>query len=152
MRRVLFISLFLSAVLLSCKKDKYTSAPQISFKSYSGNVAINAAGQQGPDMKLELTDAEGDLGYLDKNTYVFVKNITIPPFKEDSLRIPDLSSISRKNLKVELDVRMTSVLTNSGQPTRPYTDTLFFEVFVRDLAGNKSNVITTTEPLFLITP
>ena len=149
-RIVFFASILLFAA--SCKKDKYTSEPQISFKSYSFNVAYVIAGQQSPEMKLGLTDAEGDLGYSDKPTYVYVKNITTPPFKQDSFLLPDLSSLTRKNLNVDVDVKINSVLTNSGQTIRPYTDTLFFEVFVKDLAGNKSNVISTTEPLYLITP
>lgn len=145
---IVAVFLFLS----SCKKDKFTSEPQIVFKSFSSNVVYSAIGQQSPVMKLELRDAEGDLGYADKATYVFVKNITTAPFKLDSFLLPDLSALTRKNLKVDVDVEINSVLTNSGQPVRPYTDTLFFEVYVKDLDSNKSNVITTPEPLYLITP
>jgi len=43
------------------------------------------------------------------------------------------------------------LLASSNQPNRPYTDTLFFEIFVRDFARNKSNVIT-TEPLYYLSP
>lgn len=151
MKRILSVAL---VVLLasSCKKDKYTSEPQIKFKSYTFNVAYNALNQPSPEMKLGLTDAEGDLGYSNENTYVYVKNITTLPFKEDSFLLPDLSALTRKNLNVEVNVKMISLLTPSSQPTTPYTDTLFFQVYVKDLAGNKSNVITTPEPIYLITP
>jgi len=134
-----------------CSKDKYTSSPQITFKSFSSNVWFNTVSQFSPSLKIEVTDAEGDLGYSNEPTYIYVKNITVPPMKEDSFKLPDLSSLVRTNLKVEVSAEISSVLTSSNQPTRPYTDTLFFEVYVKDKAGNKSNVITTPEPFYLIT-
>jgi pullulanase/glycogen debranching enzyme len=73
------------------------------------------------------------------------------PFKIDSFRFPDLSSVARKNMDVDIDVMIRDLLASSNQPNRPYTDTLFFEIFVRDFARNKSNVIT-TEPLYYLSP
>lgn len=143
-------------VFSSCKKDKFTTEPQISFKSFSSNVAFsnNLDPRIGPVLNIKLTDAEGDFGFGTGDTsYVYVKNITIPPFRIDSFRFPpDLSTVNRKNLNVDVGVLINRVLVTSGQSNRPYTDTLFFEVFVRDFAGNKSNVITTPEPLYYITP
>lgn len=151
----------LSVVLLSCKKDKYTTAPQISFISLSPNYfnSINLY-NSGPVLSLQLTDAEGDLGLkpYEDTCFVYVKNLSVPkitdtvPFYEtDSIPFPDLSGISSpKNLNVRMDVELRNI-RYSDNPNRPFTDTIFFEVYVKDFAGNKSNVIKTPTPLYLVT-
>lgn len=152
MRYTLVISI-LALFFIACKKDKYTSAPQISFKSVKPDVWYNSNldPTQGPILTIELTDAEGDFGFNNgKDTsYVYVKNITIPPYKIDSLKFPNLPNLDTKNLKADVSVMIRSVLSNSGRP-KPFTDTLYFEVYVKDFAKNKSNVITTTKPVYLV--
>ncbi|MEP6711864.1 MAG: hypothetical protein ABJA37_05600 [Ferruginibacter sp.] len=153
------ITLCIAAVFLffvSCKKDKYTTAPQIKFNSFTPNVAFSNSldPTSGPVLSIQLTDLEGDFGFnTNKDTsYVYVKNITIVPNKTDSFKFPAaLSAINRKSLNVEVSVLINSVLQTSNQPNRPYTDTLFFEVYVQDFAKNKSNVIT-AGPVFYISP
>jgi hypothetical protein len=153
--------LLLSLVLLSCKKDKYTTAPQISFLSLSPNYynSLNLY-TSGPVLSLQLTDAEGDLGLkpYDDTCFVYVKNLSVPDntgptpiYETDSIPFPDLSGItSPKNLNVRMDVELRNIRF-SDNPNRPFTDTIFFEVYVKDFAGNKSNVITTPTPLYLVT-
>ena len=98
-----------------------------------------------------MTDAEGDFGFENgKDTsYAYIKNITIPPYKIDSVKFPVLPNQIKKNLSVDVEVLMRSVLANSGRP-RPYVDTLYFEVYVKDFAKNKSNVIVTDKPVYLV--
>jgi hypothetical protein len=147
--------LFAIAILFftACKKDKYTTAPQISFKSLSPDVWDNSNldPTAGPIVTLELTDAEGDFGFNRgaDTSYAYIKNITIPPYRVDSVKFPALPSQIGKNMKVEVDVLLRSVLANSGRP-RPFVDTLYFEVYVKDFAKNKSNVIKTDKPVYLI--
>ncbi len=50
---------------------------------------------------------------------------------------------------MDVNVLLRSVLVNSGRP-RPFVDTLYFEVYVTDFAKNKSNVIKTDKPVYLI--
>ena len=152
------IPLCIAALLLmlsSCKKDKYTTAPQIKFNSIKPNVAYSNSldPTSGPVLSIQLTDREGDFGFSSKDTsYVYVKNITIVPNKTDSFKFPaGLSSVNRKDLNVEVNVLINSVLQTSNRPNRPYTDTLYFEVYVQDFAKNKSNIITTS-PVFYISP
>ncbi len=154
--RIAIFLLLTAGFLFSCSKDNFNAVPQITFKSISPNFwrSDNLASDQGPVITFRLTDAEGDIGLptdVDTNSYIFVKNITIAPFKMDSFRFPDLSSVARKNMDVDIDVMIRDLLASSNQPNRPYTDTLFFEIFVRDFARNKSNVIT-TEPLYYLSP
>ena len=152
-------TLCIAAVLLffsSCKKDKYTTVPQIKFNSLNPNVAFSNSlnPTSGPVLSIQLTDLEGDFGFSsNKDTsYVYVKNITIVPNKTDSFKFPaGLSSVNRKDLNVEVNVLINSVLQTSNRPVRPYTDTLYFEVYVKDFAKNKSNVIKTT-PVYYISP
>lgn len=155
MKRIVF-TVLAGAFLCACNKDKFTSVPQIKFKSIAPNVwrSDNLSLTDGPVLTLQLTDAEGDFGFSDgqDTSYVYVKNLTIPPFDTDSFKFPDLSQAVRKNLDVELNVLITDALAVSNNPNRPYTDTLFFEVYVKDFAKNKSNVIVTPEPVYYLSP
>ncbi|MDB5201314.1 MAG: hypothetical protein JWQ27_723 [Ferruginibacter sp.] len=156
MKNTIFFCLLLLA-FSSCKKDKFTTAPQITFKSFKPNAYFSnstADPINGPVMLLQLTDAEGDFGFTDgKDTsYIYVKNITVPPYKLDSMKFPDLSNATTKDLNVELSVRLSTVLAKTIRPNRPYTDSLRFEVYVKDFAKNKSNVLVTPEPFYYITP
>ncbi|MCY7291203.1 MAG: hypothetical protein LH615_03380, partial [Ferruginibacter sp.] len=86
-------------------------------------------------------------------SYVYVKNIKVPPFKIDSLKFPVLTAISGSRLDADVEVNLRSVLAStytSGRP-RPYTDTLQFEVYVKDFAKNKSNVLS-VGPVYFIVP
>ena len=152
MRYTLVISI-LAIAFVACKKDKYTSAPQISFKSISPQYwdAANTNPYDGPFLTIHLTDAEGDFGPLtSKDTsYVYIKNISVAPYKTDSLKFPQLTNLDTRNLKADVSVMIRSVLANSGRPT-PHVDTLYFEIYVKDFAKNKSNVITTPKPVYYL--
>lgn len=158
--RYLFAAIMVFLVCVSCNKDKYTSAPQIKFKSITPSF-INAPGPPSSEPKLiiEVTDAEGDIGFKPgKDTsYVFIKNITVPPFKIDSFKFPAaLGSATGKNFKGDVEI----ALGGDGSPgsgvlastcaTSNCTDTLFFEVYVTDFKKNKSNVIKTEKPVLFI--
>ena len=135
----------------ACKKDKFESVPQISFKSFSPNVwYFNplSGRNEGPVMSLQLTDAEGDFG---DTSYIYVRNLVTDSLKLDSFKFPNLSSLNTKNLNVQVDVILADLYPSNPIPPSTITDTLFFEIYVKDRANNKSNVLKTTEPLFLIT-
>jgi hypothetical protein len=148
--------LFAIAILFftACNKDKYTTAPQIEFRSINPNTAfsnISCNFQDVPVLSLRVTDAEGDLGYKDgKDTaYVFIKNLINNDL--DSVKFPDISTAAVKNFSADFDINLCNFLAASTRP-RPKTDTLYFEVYVRDFAKNISNKITTKDPVYYITP
>lgn len=157
------ITLFLAIIVLAfvaCKKDKYTTAPQIRFTSMKPNTiaADNVNPNSGPFLSIQLTDSEGDFGFSDANgdtSYVYVKNISIPPFNIDSFKFPSNPDIKRKDLNAEVVINLRDgrgIITGTPTvPTHPYVDTLHFEVYVMDFARNKSNVIS-TDPVYFITP
>jgi hypothetical protein len=149
------IPFFVLAVLLmvSCSKEKFTSEPKITYTSInpnswsSDNTSIN-----GPLLKFQLTDLEGDFGFQDTSvSYVYVRNVadSLSPF--DSIPFPPIDIADKKNLNVEVSVDLGNILP-PAHITRPYTDTLYFEVYVRDFANHKSNVIVSGNPLYFITP
>ena len=140
-------------LFLSCKKEDFNTVPHIEFLSitpstwYSDDPSLT-----GPQLSFKLTDAEGDFGFQDTSisfVYIRLENDTLNP--PDSLAFPDLPISNKSNLSVEVSVDIVSVLPPPNFP-RPFTDTLYFEVFVKDFAGHKSNVIKSTSPFYFITP
>ncbi|MGB4842952.1 MAG: hypothetical protein WBP16_00660 [Ferruginibacter sp.] len=150
MRYTLIFAMFI-LLFSSCKKDKFTTAPQITFKTYNPDQGSNYSNNNSqPVMVLEITDAEGDLGFIaGKDTAkVYIKNMLTS--KEDSLIFPDLAAASKSNFKATIEIGLLSVMGGRNLPVnqRPYVDTLYFEVYVKDFAKNKSNVILTDKPFY----
>jgi hypothetical protein len=147
--------LFTIAILFftACKKND-TSAPQIEFKSIDPNTAfsnISCNFQGGTILTLHITDAEGDLGFIQGSdtSFVFIKNLLSNDL--DSVRLPDIRTAAVKNFSADVDINLCNYLDASSRP-RPKTDTLYFEIYVKDFAKNVSNTIKTTDPVYYITP
>jgi hypothetical protein len=155
MRYILILAV-IALGFLGCKKDKFNTVPEITFKSVSPDTWYTTnLDPTRPVLTFKLRDAEGDFGFNNNKdtSYVYIKNIKVPPFRIDSLKFPVLSGFSRSNLDVDVEVSINSVLAStytSGRP-RPYTDTLQFEVYVKDFAKNKSNVLL-VQPVYFIVP
>ena len=153
MRTTLLIALGCS-LIAGCKKDKFTTVPQISYKSIKPNVAFSniPTGQQViPVLTIHVTDAEGDLGFKSgtDTSFVVIKNLTTNKF--DSIKLPDVLTAGKKNFEADIEITLSSFLGASARP-RPKTDTLYFEIYVRDFAKNKSNIIRTGDPVFYVSP
>ena len=154
MRNTIIIFL-ISLIAVSCGKDKYTSAPQIRFKSVSPNAVRSDAHSNDPNLPyitINVTDAEGDFG---DTAYVFIKRIinNVPHYRLDSFRMPDISSIATKNFQADIRINSFDILRgDSTRPSRPKVDTLNFEIYIKDFAKNKSNVITTPDPIYYVFP
>lgn len=139
MRSLACILLF-SIAFSACKKDKFTSEPQISFQKFQPDQGSNKSSLNNqPYLIFEITDSEGD---LDVDTArIFIKNLLTN--KLDSFNFPDLKAVRGKNFKGDVQVGLFTVMAGRNLPStrRPFVDTLSFEVYVTDLARNKSNVI-----------
>ena len=74
--RYLFFAFVACVAFTACSKNKYTSAPQIKFKSITSPFFANSLTDK-PVLIIELTDAEGDFGFKEgKDTsYVFVRDV-----------------------------------------------------------------------------
>lgn len=145
---VFTIAIFL---LSACNKDKYTTAPQIKFKSISPDVIASGTFSNDPVITISVTDAEGDLGITSKDTaFIYLKSLLTND--KDSVAFPDLQAAARSNFKADVDVSISSrVLKCRPLPSGAlHTDTVYFEVYIKDFAKNKSNVIKSDQPLYYI--
>src|SRR5262245_17912951 len=134
MRNLLIV--VLSLLIFGCSKDKFTTAPQVKFKSVkpsrieSGTLRTD---QNIPVLTVHITDGDGDVGFKGgKTSFLYVKNILTS--KLDSFLLPDLSSVAGKNFEADAEVNLFNVLggTGPGPGPGPKTDTLFFEVYLTD--------------------
>ena len=147
--------LFTIAILFftACKKDKYTTAPQIGYKSIKPNYYYtNYTSQAMPVLTISITDLEGDLGLTGTDTArLYITNL-LTGNVDSSLKLPALPTAS-KNFKGDIEITLnTNIILEGSIRPRPKTDTLFYEIYIRDFAKNKSNVIRTQDPVFAISP
>jgi len=148
--RYAFLITILSLLFITCKKDSTDSAPVITYKSISPNSAHSSTpvGDQSlPVLTIHIKDAEGDLGFISgKDTsFIFIKNILTG--NQDSLQFPDLSGTA-KNFEGDVLIPLSSVLISDGAPT----DTLYFQVYIKDFARQSSDTIITPDPVYYYTP
>lgn len=149
MRNTIIIFI-ISLITMSCGKDKYTTNPQIAFKSVNPNtIKSYLAFQDLPKLTIQVTDAEGDLGFVPGKDTAFVHIRVIINNKLDTtlrtFKMPDIKSVVTKNFQGEILIEPP--FPRSARPV-PKTDTLLYEIYVTDFAKNKSNVITTKDPVY----
>ncbi|HEY6502999.1 MAG TPA: hypothetical protein VIZ28_03405 [Chitinophagaceae bacterium] len=145
-----FISLLMIAlVFFSCEKDKFTTKPQLKFKSVNSS---EISGDQTIQMKFELTDKEGDFSSFlaIKKT---VRGCPTSEFIDSSrLQIPP-GFIDSKGSEGELVITLNRTDRGSntcllpGNIVRP--DTTVYSFWTRDRAGNVSDTAHSTEIIIL---
>jgi hypothetical protein len=149
MRR--FILALATIAFIGCSKDEFTDAPQLKFKRFDTNEASNYVQlHDQPHIILEVTDKNGDLGFKpNKDTAIIYLKNTLTDRIDSTLYFPDLGASAGKNFKAEVSIGLFTVLGGRDLPAsqRPYSDTLYFEVYIKDFAKNESNVVTT--PAFI---
>ena len=64
----------------------------------------------------------------------------------DSFPFPNIKLSAQNNFKAEIEIEAN--LNHNCNPGTNVTDSLYYEIYVRDFARNKSNVITTSEPVY----
>ena len=144
-----FIIVILAVFFTSCKKDKFTTAPQITFKSFKPDFySTNTPRGSFPVMIIHVTDLEGDLGYISGSDTSFIYITNLKTNKFDSLRLPNMSSSAKKNFEGDVEVDLfEGRFLGAGGPQR---DTTYYNVYIKDFAKNKSNVIKTDKPVYYI--
>ena len=152
--RITILSVTVILLFSACNKDKYTTEPQISFKSISPNAfSSNSTSTQiafAPKLTLVITDANGDLGInINDTSRVFIKNLLTNNI--DSFDFPDLKNSTGRNFKAEVTINLFNTLDcRAPGPPRPRTDTTYYEVYVTDFEKNKSNFMITSEPVYYL--
>src|SRR6476620_8396165 len=101
--RIICVFGILTLLLAACGKDKYTTDPQISYKSVNPNFVDNNTSSATPVLTFSITDAEGDLGITSTDTaFIHVKNLRTG----DSalFTFPDIKDATKKDFKADVAV------------------------------------------------
>lgn len=142
MKRFFAVSAAVLSIVLvvACNKDKFQTTPQISVKSYSSKEIPAGSGL---NIKLEYTDKQGDVGGGEFYAARYRLNANpLSPFddKADTLRyaIPNAPKKDKGELDLTLDYNFLKESTTEN-------DTLVFKIAIKDVAGNMSDTITTSQ-------
>ena len=147
--RITLLIISILFTLSACKKDKYTTEPQIKYKSVDPNFTSIEIGAVIPDITFSVTDLEGDLGLKAGRDTAFIYLMNKLTGKFDSLPFPDIKLSANRRFEGDVEVSINKVLECKSLPSGAlHTDTLYFDIYVKDFAKNKSNVITTGDPIF----
>jgi len=137
----LFIAFSISSLLLQgCKKDEdnYGPKPEIEFVAISPGTV--AAFSDSLEITIRYTDGDGDLG----ENVSGVENAFVTDTRTSltyGLRIRQLAP-DNANIIIQGQVKLIiPALGHSGGAT---SESATFQVYVKDRAGNQSNVVTTT--------
>lgn len=127
-----------SLIFLGCTKDKFSTTPQLTYKSANTD---RLSPNQVIQFSLSFTDAEGDVVdtmYVQKVSL----NCRASNFSE---RVPIPNFATNKNLKADVLVSYANGINNP-----PYTtiasrcnlnDTCYFRFMLKDKANNRSDTV-----------
>ncbi len=157
MRNLLLAFAFSTLLFCSCgKEEKYPIEPVITFKS------IDVVGKSNFKLVFSFTDGDGDIGFplndtsVNYNCYIDLFIKTNGAFKvidfgangSYNAIIPNITPKERnKNIKGDITIAPKDGFLGNNFFNNP-VDTFRMDIYIMDKAGNKSNMITTTEFLF----
>jgi hypothetical protein len=136
MRYTILIS-FISLLFISCNKDKFSTRPQLKYKSVNTNILSRG---QIIIFSLSFTDAEGD---LEDSIYVEKIEPTCPNSNFDAKYKIPVFPLS-KNLQGDLEISYGYNVPNYPLILGPQcmrNDTCFFRFVLKDKAQNKSDTV-----------
>lgn len=137
MRNTILIAL-VCFVFLGCKKDTYSTTPQLTYKSANTTRLFP---DQVIKFNLTVTDAEGDV--IDT---MYVQKVSLNcPASNFSERVPVPKFITNSNLKADILVSYSNGINNPGYTTIAsrcrYDDSCYFRFMIKDRANNKSDTV-----------
>jgi hypothetical protein len=144
MKKLLFLGLMVSALLMACSKDKFETVPQVTITSFGPDEV-----RKGELFRLtaEVTDKEGDL----RDTFYLVQK----RYNGNTLLTTDtlLPGYSLKNFgfptKNKIELQLTFAYGETIDNTITYTKQeaidigLVYGIIVQDTAKNKSPYVET---------
>jgi hypothetical protein len=143
MQKMLLIVLTI-ALLASCNKEtKYSNIPKITFKDMSHSL-VKAGSDSVIRIRFDFEDGDGNIGFGTNNLFLKDSRDTVfVPFMIPT--IPDKFNPS-DGLKgiIEVEYQAAFLLLRSDS-LHLESDTLKWEIYMKDKAGNSSNTITTTQ-------
>lgn len=137
MKKLVYISILL---LFACS-DEITQIgdpkPQITFISLSKQEVISF--KEELEIAINYVDGDGDLGSPDADSLdIYVKDSRLKDF--DRYHLKPLAPLnSNVRIQGQLNIKLKTLFVLSSLPNERTN----FEVYIKDRAGNKSNIITT---------
>ncbi len=150
-------SVYIIAVALitvSCnKKVNRDPVPSILYNGISPRTVTNGFVGDTVTIKFVVNDGDADLGNgVDATNHdIFVKDSRSSTGEEQKFYFPNIPKdavLENKSMQVYTSLNLDAPQYFVLRPDRPNGDTLTFEIYVKDRAGNKSNIIT-TEPIYI---
>ncbi len=148
--RYLFLVVIICLNVAACKKSNGNSAPEITYKSVTPNFVSSSSTTGAPAVvTFTVTDEDGDIGFNagSDTAKIYIKNLL--KGVTDSLIFPSLNGLSGKRFSADVSASMEKVTRcKSNSSNSIHIDTIYYEIYVKDFAKNKSNVIKTGAPIF----
>ncbi len=137
MRNTILITL-VSLIIFSCKKDTYSTTPQLTYKSVN---TTHLFPNQVIKFNLTVTDAEGDI--IDT---MYVQKVSLNcPASNFSERVALPKFPTNKNIKTDILVSYSNGINNPGYTTIAsrctYDDSCYFRFMIKDKANHKSDTV-----------
>lgn len=153
MKNVLFALLvvFIVGFVTCIRPPDYPIIPRIEFLSLSKNT-MKQGNTPNDSLRLVLLfeDGDGDIGSNDSLNVFLIDarqaNATPEPFRMPF--VPEQGAKNGISGEISLLVYTTCCLPACGDPNNKAVDSLSYDVFIKDRAGNKSNVVRT--PVILL--
>lgn len=152
-----WILLLLTGSITSCvTRPDFPIEPEIEFVSMDGSQMVqNSFNTDSIRVTFSFTDGDGDLGDKD-SLNIFIRD-SRDQFVASKYRLPELPPEgAQRGIRGEITVTIytTCCIFPDGTPpcqaSLEYpTDTLRYEIYIRDRAGNVSNTIE-TEPIIIL--
>ena len=146
MRHLLIIAI-ISIIVTSCnKKTKYANVPKLTFREVSPSI-VQAGGEGNVNISFLFEDGDGNIGFGTNNLFLKDSRDTqlIPYTIPD---IPDKFNPESGLKGIMLVQFPAAFLLLRADSLHKDSDTLTWNIYLKDKVGNISNTITTT-PLIL---
>lgn len=159
-KHTFFHLLLVSTILCACTKSPdFPPEPTIEFKQIINNTIQQA--QDSAFVTINFTDGDGDIGFFDNIQDIFL--IDTRPSQNGAITalfmplVPELGSENGISGEIRFPIITCCVPPPGFAGCQPVTDafpeyqrdTVIYEMYIEDRAGNRSNTIT-LEPIFLL--
>lgn len=148
MKNLLYVFLACAIVgfVMCLRPPDYPIIPRIAFVKMSKNTMKQGDGlSDSLRLVLSFEDGDGDIGSND-SLNVFLTDARQANATPESFRMPFVPEQGAKNGisgEISLLVYTTCCLPTCSSPQRKDMDSLYFDVFIKDRASHKSNVVRT---------
>ena len=148
------IALVLTGIVASCKKTKNNNnKPVITLQGLDSNTVVSGSSEDTVFIRFQVVDGDGDIAH-DKGGDHDIYLTDSRTGEVLKYRYPDIPS-GTINPEEGVNAFVTLQVLAAFLETRldhPMGDTLTYDLYVKDKAGNQSNVITTPKVYILPKP